>query len=526
MIGVKAISGVAWAYGAFVSEKALALITTIILARILTPDDFGLIAAALLIIGIIDAFRDFGIRDALIYTSDNVDLAADTTFWLSIIFGVCQLLVALALAPLAVNMIDDPRIVPVLQVLSLTFIVNSLGLTHEALLRKRLEFKGCYVADLAASGFKTATAVGLILAGAEIWSIIIAHLVGSMVRTISRWLILDWKPKARLALDQARFLLRYGTHVFLVGLLGLIDDSFDQFLIATLLDQRQLAFFFIATRLPEMLLYQLNSVLTNVIFSVFSSIKNQRELLLSAFFRTLKYSALATIPVGTGLIAVAPDLIPTIFGDQWFPSIPLMQLMSAAALPMCLSWSAGDVLKAQGRPDVILKLSVIEVVYTVPIVGLLLAYYRDPLAAAFGVMVCNTIAGAVRLGVVARVLDYPLSRYLDAFRAATVGGGLILIAVTVCRHLLGDYSSEIVLVVSVMVGFLTYLSTIWWLERDEVVEAAEYIVTAMRPARDDASLTAEGSGSPARSDVSPLAPEHQPTADGGAATPSPDEGSR
>ena len=232
MIGLKAMSGVAWAYGAFVSEKALTLITTIILARILTPDDFGLIAAALLIIGFIDAFRDFGIRDALIYTSDNVDLAADTTFWLSLAFGVCQLLVTLAIAPFAVHMIDDARIVTVLQVLSLIFIVNSLSLTHDALLRKRLEFKGCYIADLAATGFKTVTAIGLILSGAGIWSIVIAHLVGAMVRTISRWLILNWRPKARLALDQARFLLRYGTHIFLVGLLSVVADSLDQFLIA------------------------------------------------------------------------------------------------------------------------------------------------------------------------------------------------------------------------------------------------------------------------------------------------------
>ena len=494
MIGLKAINGAAWAYGAFVSDKGLALITTIVLARVLTPEDFGLLAAALIIITFIEAFRDFGVRDALIYTRDNVDLAADTTFWLSVVFGVFQLLVMLALAPLALHMIDDARIVPVLQVFSLTFIINSLGLTHEALLQKRLEFKGCYVADLLASGLKTVTAVGLILAGAEIWSIVAAHLVGSMVRTISRWLILDWRPKLRFAQDQARVLLQYGMHVFLVGLLGATAARFDQFLIATLLDQRQLAFFFIATRLPEMLLYQLNSVLTNVLFSIFSSIKDQRELLLSAFFRTLKYSALATMPVGAGLIAVAPDLIPVVFGSQWLTSIPLMQILSAAAVAMCLSWSAGDILKAQGRPDVVLKLTVFEIAYTAPIVGLLLAHYRDPVAAALGILVCNTVAGAIRLAVVARVLNFPISIYFGAFRSATVGGGVILISVAVCRQLLGDYGSEIVLPISVVVGFLAYLATIWWLEKDEVVAAARLVVMAVRrPPGGGAAPAASGS---------------------------------
>lgn len=480
MIGQKAVNGVAWAYSAFVSDRALALLTTIVLARVLTPEDFGVIAAALLLMSFIDAFRDFGVRDALIYTSDDVDAAADTTFWLSIAFGVGQLLAMLALAPLATYMIDDSRIVTVLQVLSATFIVNSLGLTHEALLQKRLEFKGRYVADLVASASKTITAVVLIGAGAGIWSIVVAHLVGSAVRTIGRWVILDWRPRARFEFGLARLLLRYGTHVFLVGLLGAVAERFDQFLIATLLDQRQLAFFFIATRLPEMLLFQLNSVLTNVLFSVFSSIKDQRELLLATFFRTLKYSALATIPAGCGLASIAPELIPVVFGDQWLPSVALMQLLSAAAVAMCLSWSAGDVLKAQGRPDVVTKLSLIEIAYTAPTVAVLLASYRDPLAAAIGMLVCHTIAGGIRLVVVARILRYPLSLYFGAFRAATIGGILLLIAVAVCRHLLADYVPEIVLLASIAVGFVTYVMTIWLLERDELVAAAELVAGALR----------------------------------------------
>ena len=487
MIGRKAVNGVAWAYGAFVSDRALALLTTIALARVLTPEDFGVIAAALLLMSFIDAFRDFGVRDALIYTSDDVEVAADTTFWLSIAFGVCQLLAMLALAPLATHMIDDDRIVTVLQVLSATFIINSLGLTHEALLQKRLEFKGRYVADLVASALKTFTAVALIVAGAGIWSIVVAHLVGSAARTIGRWVLLDWRPQARFALGQARLLLRYGTHVFLVGLLGAVADRFDQFLIATLLDQRQLAFFFIATRLPEMLLFQLNSVLTNVLFSVFSSIKDQRELLLATFFKTLKYSALATIPTGCGLAAVAPELIPVVFGNQWLPSVALMQMLSAAAVAMCLSWSAGDVLKAQGRPDVVTKLTVIEIAYTAPVVALLLSHYRDPLAAAIGMLVCHTIAGGIRLVVVARMLRYPMSLYIEAFRAATIGGILLLIAVALCRHLLAEYAPAPVLAVSIAAGLLTYVATIWLLEREELVAAAELVVAALRGADRDAA---------------------------------------
>ena len=244
-----------------------------------------------------------------------------------------------------------------------------------------------------------------------------------------------------------------------------------------------------------MLLYQVNSVLTNVIFSVFSSIKDQRELLLSAFFRTLKYSALATIPIGAGLIAVAPELVPVVFGDQWLPSIPLMQILTAAAVPMCLSWSAGDVLKAKGRPDVIMKLTVIEIAYTAPIVGLVLAHYRDPVAGALAMLACNTLAGIIRLGVVARFLNYPVSHYLGAFGAATVGGILILISVTVCRHLLGDYGSEIVLPVSVVVGIIAYLATIWWLERDTVLEAADLVVKAARPSASDGTSPATGGSS-------------------------------
>lgn len=474
IIARKAVSGVGWAYGAFFTDKVLTLATTAILARMLTPDDFGVIAAALLFVALVDAFRDFGVRDALIYTDDGAS-AADTAFWLILGFGASQFLAALALAPLAIHVVSDERIVAVTQVLATVFLINGLGLTHEALLQKQLRFRGRYTADLVATAIKAAVATVLVVGGAGIWSIIAAHLAAAAVRTLARWMILDWRPRLRFEIEEARTLVRFGTHVFLVGLMGALAARTDHILIAAFLDQRQLAFFFIASRIPEMLLYQLNSVLTNVLFSLFAAIKEQRELLMRAFFRTLKYSALATVPVGCGFVAVAPELVPVMFGGQWHESVALAQILAGAAVAMCLHWSSGDVFKALGRPDIVTKLTLIEIMYTTPIVAGLLAHYRDPLAACLGMLLCSVIAGAVRLWLVARVLNYDWRIYGALFGTAFAGGGAILAGVAAWRHAVAYWSPELLLLTSVPLGVALYAIVVWILEKDEVASAARLL---------------------------------------------------
>jgi PST family polysaccharide transporter len=476
----KTVSGLFWAYGVFFGDKLLMLVSTAILARILTPEDFGVIAAALLFIGFFDAFRDFGIRDALIYTSEKVEDAAETAFCLTVGLGIVQCLAIVLLAPLVSHFVADPRAVEVLQVLSLVFVINGLAMTHEALLQKRLEFRRRYTIDLIAACLKAAVAIGLVLWGAGIWSIVAGHLTGATVRAIGRYVMLDWWPRFRFVADRARMLMRYGMHVFFVGVSGTLFDRIDQAIITVLLGERQLAFYFIALRIPEMILYQINSVLTNVLFSVFTTMKDQRTALVDAFHRTLKFSAMATVPAGCGIAAVAPELIPVVFGDQWFASVPLTQVLALAGVILCLPWSAGDVFKAIGRPDVTSKLQVIEMAYSLPIVVGLVWVYRDPLAACVGRLISMSIVSVVRLWIAARLLGFSPLAYLPLFRTSVIGGAAIVTAVGLWREAAADWSQSLILVTSIVVGAAAYGAVVWLFERNEIRFVVPHIRDAVR----------------------------------------------
>jgi O-antigen/teichoic acid export membrane protein len=150
----RALKGIFWSYATYVWQRLLTLATTAILARILVPEDFGLVAFAIIIMTLIEATRGFGINDALIYTSEHVEEAAETAFVINTVIGVAQFALAYLLAPLTLNFFDDARIVSILRVISFVFVIDGLGKTHEALLQKELKFRKSAIPEIIATAIK------------------------------------------------------------------------------------------------------------------------------------------------------------------------------------------------------------------------------------------------------------------------------------------------------------------------------------------------------------------------------------
>src|SRR5262249_53466606 len=161
------------------------------------------IAFAFLVVGFIDALRDFGMKDALIYSSESVEETADTAFVMNVAIGLAQGLIVVLLAPLASLAIDDARAVDVLCVLALALPINALAITHEGLLQKAMEFRRCYAADLVGALAKTVVTIALVFGGFGIWSLVTGQLAGALCRTTGRWLLLDWRPRWRFLRERA-----------------------------------------------------------------------------------------------------------------------------------------------------------------------------------------------------------------------------------------------------------------------------------------------------------------------------------
>ena len=482
-IAQRTLKGIFWVYVSFFGGRLLTLVTTGILARLLVPEDFGLIGFALIILAFIEAARSLGVNDALIYTSEKVQEAADTVFIINVALSALQFLIAFLLAPLLVNLFDDPRIVQVTQVMALTFIIDGFGKTHDALLQKELEFRRRFLPELLSAIVKGIFSIVLALAGYGIWSIVLGNLIGALARTIAKWYVLNWRPRLHFYMDRARALWGYGVHILMFELLNIALEQADQLMIGVLMGQLQLGYYAIALKIQEIIIVNFSLLLTRVLFPTFAKLKDDAKKLTEGFLATTRYTAYVTVPIGLGMSAVAPELIILIFGDQWEPSIILLQLLSLMGMVATLAWCAGDVLKAIGRPDILTKLLVVESLFTFPLIYVFVSQTQLAVMAALANLIALSISTFMRLYVITRFLDVKYSDFYHLFKAPFTAGIIMYLCVISWRELVSDWSMLMVLISSVIIGALAYCTFMWLFEREFIKDAVHMLISLVRKPR-------------------------------------------
>ncbi len=183
----RTVSGMIWAYSGYWGRRIFNLITTAILARLLIPEDFGLIGFALIVLNLIEELRGFGVSEALIYNDEQHDLTNNTAFFFNTGFGVLQYVLAFGIAPLGAYFLQDARIVDVIRVLALTLFLNGLASTHLVLLRKDLNFRQYFIIDVISAVIKGAVSIVLALTGYGAWALV----WGQVVETRPDLIIID-----------------------------------------------------------------------------------------------------------------------------------------------------------------------------------------------------------------------------------------------------------------------------------------------------------------------------------------------
>lgn len=476
------MKGIFWSYANYFWQKLLALVTTAILTRLLVPDDFGLVASALIIMMMFEAIRNFGINDALIYTSEKIEESADTAFIINSLIGLGQYVVVYFLAPFVIYFFDDLRLVEVLRVISLSFIFDGLGKTHDALLQKDLKFQKSTVPEIISTSLKGIVSIALAWFGYGVWSIVIGQVVGAAAQTAAKWWALRWIPRLRFHMDRVRALWNYGVHILLFSLLVVALDLADQMLIGTMLGQEQLGYYSIGVRFPELIIANFSLILSKTLFPAFSKINKEIDKIKSAYLLSIKFTAFATVPAGLGMVAVAREIILVVFGAQWEPAIILMQVLALMGVVSALVWSVGDTLKALGRPDVSTKLLVVEAIYTFPMIYFITAGTRLAVMASLANLIAITVGAVIRMVVIAHMLEIKLKSFRDAFRSPFASASIMVVLIYVWRTLADNLglSMLISLIASVTLGAVIYAVCMWWMEKDSILDARDTILSALR----------------------------------------------
>lgn len=470
-LATRTLRGMAWAYGAYVGGRLLVLVQTAILARLLTPADFGVVALALTFMLFLDALKDFGLGQALIVGDpDEVEARAQTAFGWGVVIGLVLSLVTAAAGPLAASFFREPDLTAMLPLFGATFLVRALGATHFALARKALNYRVRTVSEITEVIVRGVVGIALALAGFDAWSLAIGFFCGTIASTVMLWVMVDFRPRAQLTRRHLRDMLAFGGTLTIVDVGAVLAYNLDYAFVGRVLGTAALGFYSIAFRLPELIVLNLATVAGDVLFPAYAAVDQGR--LRDAYLVALRYTAMLTLPIALGLVVLARPVIDVVFGNQWSESIEVMQVLSLYALCVTLAIPCGTVFKVTGQAWVL-------IVFTVPgLVALvtLLVIFTDQgiMAVALATTAIQAVSLPITAVVASRRLRLPLMANVRALVPAAVAAAVMTAAIVPIERFVAAPLPALLL--GGIAGAAVYLGMLMLVARDDLVRLRDMAV--------------------------------------------------
>lgn len=417
-IEARAVRSFMWSALSFGGNRVLLFVATVVLARILVPGEFGVVAAGLALVLYFEIALDLGVGAALVYEQEQgITPRVQTAFTANLLVSIALTAVGVAAAPAVASFFRVPGEDAIFRALFLYLLIRGAGVVPDAVLKRDLRFGRRALADVSRGAVRLAVSVPLALLGHGTWSLVWGLLAGELTGTAVTWLLVRFRPTMRLDRSALRSLLGYGFAVLALKVVDSISLDADYLVVGHARGPEQLGLYSMAYRLPELLLTNVYWIFSSVAFPIYARVRaTAGDAFASTMFRALRLITLFSFPAGVGLALVARDVIPLLFSDTWTPAVRPMELLALAAAFNALGYASGDIFPALGRPGTLLALNVPATVLLVA--GFIGAAPHGIAAVAAVHLVGNAVYGGIRLVIAGRLVG---CRFGDNLRAMRPG---------------------------------------------------------------------------------------------------------
>lgn len=466
-VGKRAVRGTFWSFLSYTSGRVVTFVTTLVLARLLAPEEFGVIAYCTIVIAYLDLLNNFGVGHALIARRDRLEAAQNAAFVVSVGSGVALYAATWVAAPSLAAFFNEPQVTPLLRVLSIGLILVGFGTVPMAMLQRDLRFKAYLLPGIIRNVIRAIVAVGMAWQGFGVWSLVVSELVNKVLEVIIPWWIVRWRPTRAFDPQVMREMLGYGIHITGVSLVGSFMVNVDYLLVGRLLGAAALGYYTMAFRIPELVIRSVSQIVSTVAFPVLAHTQSDPEKTHEVYFAYLRYMSLVTFPTGVGLALLSPALVQVFFAEVWRPMIAPMQFIALASAFSIVSYLSGVIYNALGRPDLTFKLSLVKL--PVVVVVLYIGTFWNITGVAAGHVALTFLCMALDLVMIQRVTKAPLTGVLEAVRPAVLGTAAMAVAATALLLALTDAWIQAVIIP--LAGAGTYIGAIWFAGRDTLLQA-------------------------------------------------------
>ena len=402
--------GIKWIGASVAFSQLVRVLTTAVLARLLTPEVFGLVAMAHVAIQLISVVREVGVGAAYIQRQDrgpeDAAAAANTTFLMSLAVNVLLFVLAWFAAPLIVRFFETGGLLAVLRAMFLLFLIDAFDTTPSMILQKRLQFDKTALAEIVASCVNTAVAISLAAAGYGVWSLVAGQLSSRLARTCLVFVLSGFRPRLQFDHTIARQLFAYGRYLWAFAVLSAVGGSLDRLILGRWLGAASLGVYSMAYNLSNLPATHISRLVNQITFPSFARVQRDHAALRGALHKTIRHVTMLSVPLAFGMLAVAHDLILTVYGEKWRTAIPIVEVLAFYGLSLSVSSITGPILKAIGKPQILLYSSLLH--HALLVVLLLALVRHGAVAIAYAVLIPMLVSAALAYGLIVYYITFPL----------------------------------------------------------------------------------------------------------------------
>ncbi len=472
-----AVSGVKWSLMSTTSIAAIDFIQVTILAHLLKPTDFGLIAMASVVIALFLEYLDMGTSAALIQRNDISREQMASLYWLNVFVGLACFFVVCAMSPLVVAFFHEPLLYKILPALAANIVFMSVGLQFYWLMEKNLQFNILGKLQIFAYVVEFLVTIASAFYGLGVWSLVWGLLACSVVKNIIiSWIgWTHWPPMFHFSVKDINCYIRFGLFQLGDRSIAYATGSLDKLLVGKLLGAQELGYYTFAFNEVILLAYMFNPMLMRVSFPVLSRMQNDILRLRHSYLKMITLLSTVNAPLFFGLAVVAPTIIPLIFGAKWTPAVPLVQILAIYSYIRSTCDPINSLLLAKGRVDLSFKWNLFMLTATIPVI-----FIGAVLHGTIGVATALVLMAACVTLVIYKYLVRPLigSCCRDYFFAILKPVVLALI-MGFCVWFISPYIADAsaLLAIQMVIGVSIYLFLLMSVDRTLFYEIKGYLTS-------------------------------------------------
>lgn len=462
----KTVKGVIWSAVDRFSAQGIQFVFSILIARLLVPEDYGVVAMLGIFMAVSQTFIDSGFGTALIRKIDRTEEDFSTVFYFNIVVATLFYFALFFAAPAIANFYNTPLLESITKVVALNLIINSLSGIHNAKLSIAIDFKSRAKISIVSTLLTGAVGLWMAYAGYGVWALVIQNLFSSAIRTVLLWVIVKWYPKLVFSWKSFKELFSFGSKLLASALLDTLYNNIYTLVIGKVFSSSTLGVYSKANALAQFPSSNITSVLQGVTFPVLSTIQNEDDRLADAYKRFLKIAAFVVFPLMIGLSAVADPFIRLVLTDKWGGAIYLLQIMCFWMMWYPIHAINLNILQVKGRSDYFLKLEIIKKIQGV--IVLCVTVPMGIVAMCYGSLISSIISLVWNTHYTKKLIGYGFFAQMKDLLPIIVHALVMGLIVAIVVHFMPTLWLK--LIVGVLTGIIYYIAGAYVMKFPEMDE--------------------------------------------------------